>query len=75
MFVQMDELACFAPGMLALGSSGYGPGDAKKFMSLAQEVFSSNLFEGNALFNCLIQNSLQSLIAFVEFHSALYTVI
>ena len=39
MFVQMDELACFAPGMLALGSSGYGPGDSEKFMSLAQEIF------------------------------------
>ena len=39
MFVQMDELACFAPEMLALGSSGYGPGDSEKFMSLAQEVF------------------------------------
>lgn len=34
----MDELACFAPGMLALGSFGYGPGDSEKFMSLAQEV-------------------------------------
>lgn len=39
LFVQMDELACFAPGMLALGSSGYGPGDSEKYMSLAQEVF------------------------------------
>ncbi|KMS97213.1 hypothetical protein BVRB_7g177650 [Beta vulgaris subsp. vulgaris] len=35
---KMDELACFAPGMLALGSSGYGPEDSKKFMSLAQEL-------------------------------------
>ncbi|XP_057549728.1 mannosyl-oligosaccharide 1,2-alpha-mannosidase MNS1-like isoform X1 [Amaranthus tricolor] len=35
---KMDELACFAPGMLALGSSGYGPGDSEKFMSLAQEL-------------------------------------
>lgn len=34
----MDELACFAPGMLALGSFGYGPGEAEKFLSLAQEV-------------------------------------
>nr|GMC73033.1 mannosyl-oligosaccharide 1,2-alpha-mannosidase MNS1-like [Ipomoea batatas] len=35
---KMDELACFAPGMLALGSSGYGPGDSQKFLSLAEEV-------------------------------------
>lgn len=34
----MDELACFAPGMLALGSLGYGNGEAKKFLSLAEEV-------------------------------------
>ena len=34
----MDELACFAPGMLALGSSGYGPDESKKFLSLAEEV-------------------------------------
>ncbi|TYI59028.1 hypothetical protein E1A91_D10G004500v1 [Gossypium mustelinum] len=27
---KMDELACFAPGMLALGSSGYGKVEAKK---------------------------------------------
>lgn len=36
---KMDELACFVPGMLALGSSGYGPGDSEKFFSLAEEVF------------------------------------
>ncbi|XWS20644.1 hypothetical protein CRYUN_Cryun31cG0120400 [Craigia yunnanensis] len=35
---KMDELACFAPGMLALGSSGYGPGEAKEFLSLADEL-------------------------------------
>ncbi|XP_021720326.1 mannosyl-oligosaccharide 1,2-alpha-mannosidase MNS1-like [Chenopodium quinoa] len=35
---KMDELACFAPGMLALGSAGYGPGDSEKFMSLAKEL-------------------------------------
>ncbi|KAL9157287.1 hypothetical protein ABFS82_09G133300 [Erythranthe guttata] len=35
---KMDELACFAPGMLALGSSGYGPAEAKKFLSLAEEL-------------------------------------
>lgn len=34
----MDELACFAPGMLALGSSGYNPGEAEKILSLAEEV-------------------------------------
>lgn len=34
----MDELACFAPGMLALGSSGYSPDEAQKFLSLAEEV-------------------------------------
>ncbi|KAK1327123.1 Mannosyl-oligosaccharide 1,2-alpha-mannosidase MNS1 [Acorus calamus] len=35
---KMDELACFVPGMLALGSSGYGPEDAEKFLSLAKEL-------------------------------------
>ncbi|GLT77606.1 hypothetical protein SLA2020_491740 [Shorea laevis] len=35
---KMDELACFAPGMLALGSSGYGPTEAEKFLSLAEEL-------------------------------------
>lgn len=35
---KMDELACFAPGMLALGSSGYGPGEAEKLLSLAEEL-------------------------------------
>ncbi|XP_010322800.1 mannosyl-oligosaccharide 1,2-alpha-mannosidase MNS1-like isoform X2 [Solanum lycopersicum] len=35
---KMDELACFAPGMLALGSSGYGPDDSQKFLSLAEEL-------------------------------------
>ena len=34
----MDELACFAPGMLALGASGYGPDEEKKFLTLAEEV-------------------------------------
>jgi mannosyl-oligosaccharide alpha-1,2-mannosidase len=46
----MDELACFAPGMLALGSSGYGPDDSQKFMSLAEEVcFNSHLKSLNVL--------------------------
>ncbi|XP_042048071.1 mannosyl-oligosaccharide 1,2-alpha-mannosidase MNS1-like [Salvia splendens] len=35
---KMDELACFAPGMIALGSSGYAPDEAKKFLSLAEEL-------------------------------------
>ncbi|XVF19043.1 hypothetical protein REPUB_Repub11eG0076400 [Reevesia pubescens] len=35
---KMDELACFAPGMLALGSVGYGPGEAEKFLALAEEL-------------------------------------
>ncbi|CAN8268881.1 unnamed protein product [Cochlearia groenlandica] len=36
---KMDELACFAPGMLALGASGYNdPAEAKKFLSLAEEL-------------------------------------
>lgn len=34
----MDELACFAPGMLALGSSGYESEEAEKILSLAEEV-------------------------------------
>ncbi|KAL6996119.1 mannosyl-oligosaccharide alpha-1,2-mannosidase [Sarracenia purpurea var. burkii] len=35
---KMDELACFAPGMIALGASGYGPDDSQKFLSLAEEL-------------------------------------
>ncbi|MQL68163.1 hypothetical protein Taro_000383 [Colocasia esculenta] len=35
---KMDELACFVPGMLALGSFGYSPENAEKFMSLAKEL-------------------------------------
>ncbi|KAL9256242.1 Mannosyl-oligosaccharide 1,2-alpha-mannosidase MNS1-like protein [Drosera capensis] len=35
---KMDELACFVPGMLALGSVGYGPGDSEKFLTLAEEL-------------------------------------
>ncbi|KAJ4894195.1 hypothetical protein Rs2_20989 [Raphanus sativus] len=36
---KMDELACFAPGMLALGAFGYDdPAEAKKFLSLAEEL-------------------------------------
>lgn len=35
---KMDELACFAPGMVALGSFGYNPGEAEKFLSLAEEL-------------------------------------
>ncbi|CAL9755843.1 unnamed protein product [Musa acuminata subsp. burmannicoides] len=35
---KMDELACFVPGMLALGSSDYDPEKAEKFLSLAKEL-------------------------------------
>ncbi|EPS74039.1 mannosyl-oligosaccharide 1,2-alpha-mannosidase, partial [Genlisea aurea] len=35
---KMDELACFAPGMLALGSAGYDGDDARKMLSLAEEL-------------------------------------
>ncbi|XP_065849774.1 mannosyl-oligosaccharide 1,2-alpha-mannosidase MNS1-like isoform X1 [Euphorbia lathyris] len=35
---KMDELACFAPGMLALGSFGYETGEAQKLLSLAEEL-------------------------------------
>ncbi|PWA85792.1 alpha-mannosidase [Artemisia annua] len=35
---KMDELACFAPGMIALGSSGYGPAESAKFLNLAEEL-------------------------------------
>ena len=38
-YIKMDELACFAPGMLALGASGYSdPAEGKKFLTLAEEV-------------------------------------
>ncbi|CAL5361029.1 hypothetical protein CsSME_00051857 [Camellia sinensis var. sinensis] len=35
---KMDELACFAPGMIALGSSGYGSDDSQTFLTLAEEL-------------------------------------
>ncbi|KAG8043386.1 hypothetical protein GUJ93_ZPchr0458g22869 [Zizania palustris] len=35
---KMDELACFAPGMLALGASGYGTEKAEQIMDLAKEL-------------------------------------
>ncbi|KAL0916662.1 hypothetical protein M5K25_014190 [Dendrobium thyrsiflorum] len=35
---KMDELACFAPGMLALGSSGYDSENAKRTLLLAEEL-------------------------------------
>ena len=35
--MQMDELACFAPGILALASYN-GPREAEKYLSLAEEV-------------------------------------
>ncbi|KAI4376832.1 hypothetical protein MLD38_014547 [Melastoma candidum] len=35
---EMQELACFAPGMLALGSSGYAPAEAGLILSLAEEL-------------------------------------
>ncbi|KAJ0865392.1 putative mannosyl-oligosaccharide 1,2-alpha-mannosidase [Helianthus annuus] len=35
---KMDELACFAPGMIALGSSGYDPDESSKFLNLAEEL-------------------------------------
>ncbi|CAO2201090.1 unnamed protein product [Urochloa humidicola] len=34
---KMDELACFVPGMLALGASGYSPEKAEQIMNLAEE--------------------------------------
>jgi hypothetical protein len=36
--LQMDELACFAPGMLALGTEGATPEKAEKYLTLAKEV-------------------------------------
>ncbi|AQK45938.1 Mannosyl-oligosaccharide 12-alpha-mannosidase MNS1 [Zea mays] len=35
---KMDELACFAPGMLALGASGYGPEKSEQIMNMAKEL-------------------------------------
>ncbi|CAI0410087.1 unnamed protein product [Linum tenue] len=40
LYRSMDELACFAPGMLALGSAGYDePAESERILSLAEEVF------------------------------------
>lgn len=43
-YMQMDELACFVPGMLALGSFGYGPEKAEKFLELSKEVNFSSIY-------------------------------
>lgn len=48
--MQMDELACFTPGMLALGSSGYGPEESRKFLSLAEEVLTPESKETSFFF-------------------------
>lgn len=48
----MDELACFAPGMIALGASGSGPDDSQKFLSLAEEVF----IDSAKYFQCALVN-------------------
>lgn len=69
----MDELACFAPGMLALGASGYGPEKSEQIMNLAKEVnllfiiedFKSLLvtLRTNIILRLLIQ------LPFLTFHS------
>ncbi|CAK9276687.1 unnamed protein product [Sphagnum jensenii] len=38
LFNKMDELACFAPGMLALGTEGAPPEKAEKYLTLAKEL-------------------------------------
>ncbi|KAJ8760005.1 hypothetical protein K2173_010861 [Erythroxylum novogranatense] len=35
---KMDELACFAPGMIALGASSHEHADSQKFLALAEEL-------------------------------------
>jgi len=35
---KMDELACFAPGMLTLGTEGASPEKAKEYLDLAEEL-------------------------------------
>jgi mannosyl-oligosaccharide alpha-1,2-mannosidase len=35
---KMDELACFAPGMLTLGTEGASPEKASKYLELAKEL-------------------------------------
>lgn len=52
--MQMDELACFAPGMLALGSSGYGPDDSQKIFTLAEEVFVTSFKSRLETIACLV---------------------
>lgn len=36
---QMDELACFAPGMLTLGTVGASPEKSRQYLTLAEEVW------------------------------------
>ncbi|KAH9558163.1 hypothetical protein CY35_07G122600 [Sphagnum magellanicum] len=38
LYNKMDELACFAPGMLALGTEGAPPEKAEKYLTLAKEL-------------------------------------
>ena len=38
--LQMDELACFVPGMLALGSLSCSPERSSKYLDAAKEVLS-----------------------------------
>jgi hypothetical protein len=52
--MQMDELACFAPGMLALGSSGYGPDESQKIFTLAEEVFVTSFKSRLETIACLV---------------------
>lgn len=56
----MDELACFAPGMIALGSSGYGPDESQKFLSLAEEV--SSIIENSYMRTSVLCTSVCSLV-------------
>lgn len=75
----MDELACFVPGMLALGSFGYDPVKQDKFFTLAKEVpylqlildlsecslFNIDHYNPNSLWSCftLLKNDLISQLA------------
>ncbi|CAN1298800.1 Mannosyl-oligosaccharide 1,2-alpha-mannosidase MNS1 [Linum perenne] len=52
LYSQMDELACFAPGMLALGSAGYEPDESKKFLSLAEENINVVIFRLQLAWTC-----------------------
>ncbi|KAG6763322.1 hypothetical protein POTOM_030736 [Populus tomentosa] len=64
---KMDELACFAPGMLALGSSGYGPDESQKIFTLAEEHVCARLRSSAHSYVCIIPLLLTFVALFISY--------